>query len=173
VWEKHFGDVARELQLGVHLRGQQLAARWDSTRANVVFFPNATRQSFVQAAPAPKTSGGGSVQNESNDLLRSARSVFVWSNTVYLRPESLENALRGRADFQSLDVAIVKDRKAADLVIDLNRPLFTFDFTYSVTHRQSSALVANGKVTAFDGNGAAPKIARELIKQIQSARSQR
>jgi len=173
VWEKHFGDVVRELQLGVHLPGQQLASRWDSTRANVVFFPNATRQRFVQAAPAPRTSGGGSAQNESSDLLRSARSVFVWSNTVYLRPESLENALRGRADFQSLDVAIVKDRQAADLVIDLNRPLFTFDFTYSVTHRQSSRLVASGKVTAFDGNGAAPKIAKELIKQMQSARSQR
>jgi len=106
-------------------------------------------------------------------LLRSARSVFVSSNTVYLRPESLENALRGRADFQSLDVAIVKDRQTADLVIDLNRPLFTFDFTYSVWRRQSSRLVASGKVTAFDGNGAAPKIAKELIKQMQSARSQR
>jgi mono/diheme cytochrome c family protein len=173
VWEKHFGDVARELQLGVHLPGQQLAARWDSTRANAAFFSNATRQRFVQAAPAPRMSGGGPVQNESSDLLRSARTVFVWSNTVYLRPESLENALRGRADFQSLDIAIVKDRQAADLVIDLNRPLFTFDFTYSVTHRQNSRLVASGKVTAFDGNGAAPKIAKELIKQIQSARSQR
>src|SRR6266511_323339 len=53
VWEKHFGDVVRELQLGVHLPGQQLAARWDSTRANVVFFPNATRQRFVQPAAAP------------------------------------------------------------------------------------------------------------------------
>jgi hypothetical protein len=39
--------------------------------------------------------------------------------------------------------------------------------------RQNSKLVASGKVTAFDGNGAAPKIAKELIKQIQSARSQR
>jgi len=173
VWEKHYGDVARELQLGVHLPGQQLAARWDSTRANAAFFSNSTRQRFAQAAPAPRTSGGGSVQNESSDLLRSARTFFIRSDTVYLRPESLENALRGRADFQSLDIAIVKDRQAADLVIDLNRPLFTFDFTYSVTHRQSSRLVASGKVTAFDGNGAAPKIAKELVKQIQSARSQR
>jgi hypothetical protein len=105
--------------------------------------------------------------------LRAARTVFIWSDTVYLRPELLENALRGKADFQSLDIAIVKDRQAADLVVDLNRPLFTFDFTYSITHRQSSRLVASGKVTAFDGNGAASKIAKELIKQMQSARAQR
>ncbi|MBO0725709.1 MAG: hypothetical protein J2P52_08935 [Blastocatellia bacterium] len=173
VWEKHFGDVARELQLGIHLPGRQLAARSDSTRANAALFSNLTRQGGVQAPPPQRTPGGGSARNESSDLLRSARTVFVRSETVYLRPESVENALRDRADFQSLDIAIVKDSRAADLVIDLNRPLFTFDFTYSVTHRQSSTLVASGKVTAFDGNGAAPKMAKELIKQIQSARSQR
>jgi len=171
VWEKHFGDVARELQLGIHLPGQQLAARRDSTMANAALVSNATRGRFVQSAPAQSTAGGASTQNESRDLLRAARTVFIWSDTVYLRPELLENALRGRADFQSLEIAIVKDRQAADLVINLNRPLFTFDFTYSVIHRPSSKLVASGKVTAFDGNGAAPKIAKELIKQMQSTRA--
>ncbi len=175
VWEKHFGEIARELQLGVHLSGQQLAARWDSTRAgtNAALFSSATRGRFAQSSPPRPAANGGSSRNESSDLLRSARTIFIWSGTVYLRPELLENALRGRADFQSLDVAIVKDRQAADLVINLNRPLFTFDFTYSVTHRQSSRLVSSGKVTAFDGNGAAPKIAKELIRQMQSARGQR
>src|SRR5262249_39569291 len=155
VWERHFGDVARELQLGVHLSGQQLASRWDSTRADVALLSNTTRGRFVQPATAQPTAGGGSTQNEARDLLRSARTVFFWSDTVYLRPELLENALRGKTEFQSLDIAIVKDRQAADLVINLNRPLFTFDFTYSVIHRPSSKLVASGKVTAFDGNAAA------------------
>jgi mono/diheme cytochrome c family protein len=173
VWEKHFGDVARELQLGVHLPGQQLAARRHLTRAEVLTFSNAARQRGVQAAPAQRAFAGGSVESESNDLLRSARTVFIWSKTVYLRPETLENALRARTEFQSLDIAIVKDRQAADLVIDLNRPLFTFDFTYSVWRHESGRLIASGKVTAFDGNGAAPKIAKELIEHIQLARSQR
>lgn len=173
VWEKHFGDVARELQLGVHLPGHRLAVRRHSTGDNAALLFNVTRQRVVQTTPAQRAFASGSIESESNDLLRSARTVLIQSSTVYLRPESLENALRGRTEFQSLDVAIVKDRQAADLVIHLNRPLFTFDFTYSVTHRQSSKLVASGKVTAFDGNGAAPKIAKELIKQMQSARSQR
>jgi hypothetical protein len=173
VWERHFGDVARELQLGVHLPGQRLAAGRDLARIDAEFFSNTLRQSSVQTVLARRAPGSGSIENESNDLLRSARSVFIHSSTVYLRSETLENALRGKAEFQSFDIAIVKDRKAADLVIHLNRPLFTFDFTYSVTHRQSSKLVASGKVTAFDGNGAAPKIAKELIKQLQSTHSQR
>ncbi len=167
VWEKHFGDVVRELQLGAHLPGQQIVDGVDPS-----LFTNANRL-LVERARARLTANTASTQNDSNNLLRGARSVFIRSDTVYLRPELLENALSKRADFQALDVAIVKDREAADLVIELNRPLFTFDFTYSVKHRQSSVLVAGGKVVAFDGNGAAPKIAAELIRQVKSSRAQR
>jgi mono/diheme cytochrome c family protein len=172
VWEKHFSDVVRELQLGVYLPGQQVAASADLIRAGAdpTLF---TSRRFVQNAPTRALVNKSSIENNSNELLRGARSVFITSRTVYLRPELLENALRKRTDFQSLDVAIVKDRDAADLVIELNRPLFTFDFTYSASHRQSSVLVASGKVVAFDGNGAAPKIAAELIRQMQLARAQR
>ncbi len=176
VWERHFGDLVRELQLGVHVPGQQIVASVDLIRRGVDpgLFVGVNRR-LVQDAPAPRarTVNTTPTQNGSNDLLRSARAVFIRSDTVYLRPELLEAALRKRADFQSLEVAIVKDREAADLVIDLNRPLFTFDFTYSVTHRQSRVLVASGKVVAFNGNGAAPKIAAELTGQMQSARVQR
>jgi mono/diheme cytochrome c family protein len=175
VWEKHFGDVARELQLGVFLPAQRLAARWNPAieNASPAFIAALARQRLVQAPAAQRAAGGGSAQNETSDLLRSARTVFFRSESVYLRPELVENALRGRAEFQSLDIVIVKDRNAADLVIDLNRPLFTFDYTWSVMHRQTSALVASGKVTAFNGAGAAPKIAKELIKQMQSSRAPR
>lgn len=173
VWEKHFGEVARELQLGVHMPGQRLATRWDATSANTSVLLASIRQRVVQPPLARQATSGGSAKNESSDMLRSARTVYIWSGTVYLRAEQVENALRGMAGFQSLDIAIVKDRQAADLVIELNRPLFTFDFTYSATHRQSSPLVASGKVTAFNGNIAAPKIAKGLIKQMQSARTQK
>jgi hypothetical protein len=175
VWEKHFGDVARELQLGVFLPAQRLAGGRNPTVSNAspALIADLARQRLVQAPAAQRAAGGDSAQNELSDLLRSARTVFFRSESVYLRPELVENALRGRAEFQSLDIVIVKDRNAADLVIDLNRPLFTFDFTWSVMHRQTSALVASGKVTAFDGAGAAPKIAKELIKQMKSARGPR
>jgi hypothetical protein len=170
VWEKHFGEIARELQIGQHLRGSQLAVRWNSNQAisNPVAGVGPNRQ------PAPLRGQLAahvvSTQNELNDLLRAVRTIFIMSDSVYIRPELLETALRGRADFQPLNIAIVKDRDSADLIISLNRPLFTFDFTYSVTHRQSSRLVTAGKVSAFDGNGAASKIAKELVTQMKSAR---
>ena len=94
---------------------------------------------------------------------------MIRSGTVYLRPELLEAELQKSPQFQSLGIAIVKDVMAADVRIDLNRPLFTFDFTYSVTHRQSSVVLMSGKVVAFDGRAAAPKIAKELIRRLQAA----
>lgn len=170
VWEKHFGDVARELQLGAHLSGPQLVTRAAALRSGVrqTALLSVLRPLPVGARPLPSASPA---QGNAADLLQAARTIFVRSDTVYLRPEQLETALRQHADFLALDVALVKDQQAADLVINLNRPLFTFDFTYSVTHRASSLLVASGKVTAFDGTAAAPKIAAELSKQMQAVRA--
>ena len=71
-----------------------------------------------------------------------------------------ESARRGATqgpEFAAMGLVLVRDMKAADLIIDLDRPVFTYTFTFSVTNPESSVLVTNGKVTAFDGNLAAPK----------------
>jgi hypothetical protein len=69
-----------------------------------------------------------------------------------------------------MGLTIVKDAAKADLMVDLDRPLFTYTFTYSVSSADTRVVVTSGKVTAFDGNFAARKIAKELMKRIQSAR---
>ena len=69
-----------------------------------------------------------------------------------------------------MGLVLVRDMKAADLIIDLDRPVFTYTFTFSVTNPETSVLVTSGKVTAFDGNLAAPKIAGELLKRMTMAR---
>lgn len=154
VWERHFGDVARELGVGTTLQKTALVAQngWTIANSNPRFV--AVTNHSAQAANTDET-----------DLLRGAKTIFIKSGTVYLRPELLENILRGRAEFQAIGFSIVKEIEAADLVIELNRPLFTFDFTYTVMHRNSSKLLAGGKIAAFDGNQAAPKIASELLQQ--------
>ncbi len=72
-----------------------------------------------------------------------------------------------------MELMIVKDARVADLRIDLDRPLFTYTFTFSVSNPETSLVLKNGKVTAFDGNFAAPKIAKEILKRLQEARSLR
>lgn len=156
VWERHFSEVVRELGAGATLTAATFTGQ--RTWANRTIQP----QTLVATAP---------VSNEQTDFLRSAKTIFVKSGTVYLRPELLEAALLQRAEWHPLTLSMVKEIEAADLVIELNRPLFTFDFTYSVTHRASSKVLKSGKIVAFDGNQAAPKIAAELTHHIRTSRA--
>lgn len=65
---------------------------------------------------------------------------------------------------------MVEDPRVADLIIQIDRPLFTYDFTYTLMSPSTSIELATGKVIAFDGVHAAPKIAKNLIKIFLAAR---
>jgi hypothetical protein len=106
-------------------------------------------------------------------LLASARTVFVSSETSYFEPVQLQNALRKRSEFEAWEMAIIDGwgkRDIADVIIEVDRPLFTFHFTYKVTDRSTGMLLTSGKVTAFDGNAAAPLLAERIVGDLKKAR---
>lgn len=108
-------------------------------------------------------------------LLSSAQTIFVDTSTSYFEPVQLQNALRKRSEFEAWEMAIIDDwqkRKVADIVIDIDRPLFTFTFTYKITDRANGVLLASGKITAFDGNAAAPLLTSRIIEDIRKARGE-
>ena len=108
-------------------------------------------------------------------LLRRARVVYVDSSTTFFEEELLQNALRKREEFDTWQMAIVDGydkRNIADVVIDIDRPLFTYTFTYKITNRGNGVILATGKVTAFDGNDAAPKLAKRIVEEMKIARGE-
>lgn len=108
-------------------------------------------------------------------LLSRARTVFVSSDTDFFEPVQLQNALRNRAEFDSWQMAVVdgwSNRDIADVLIEIDRPLFTYTFTYQITDRSTGIVLTTGKVTAFDGNTAAPKLAGKIIEEIKKARGE-
>ena len=108
-------------------------------------------------------------------LLGRARTIHVYSGTSFFEPVQLQNALLKRAEMERWQMAIVEGwekRDVADLHIEVDRPLFTYTFTYSLTHRSTGVVIATGKVTAFDGNAAAPKLARRIVEEIAKARGE-
>ena len=114
------------------------------------------------------------INADPNELLRSARTIFIHSNTSFFNAAQLQNALRKRPEFTAWRLLIVDDwetAKLADLDIAVGRPLFTYIFTYIVKDRRTSIVLATGKVTAFDGNIAAPKLAKRIIENIKTARA--
>jgi hypothetical protein len=103
-------------------------------------------------------------------MLRSARTIHVRSMTVYLEAQQLENELLKRPEFKSLELAIVKDPRMADIRIEINRAEFSFNYAFVATSTQTSMVVASGKVTAWNGHFAAPRIAKDFLKQMHAAR---
>ena len=108
-------------------------------------------------------------------LLRRARIVYVASDTSFFEAVQLQNALRKREEFDTWQMAIVDGydkRNVADVIIDIDRPLFTYTFTYKLTNSKNGIVLATGKVTAFDGNDAAPKLAQRIIEEMKIARGE-
>jgi hypothetical protein len=107
-------------------------------------------------------------------LLSTAQTVYVRSDTSYFDSIQLQNELMKSKDFQAWDMAILDFRKGdvADIIIEVDRPLFTFTFTYKITDRANGILLSTGEVTAFDGNIAAPMLRSRIIKDIKKARGE-
>jgi len=106
-------------------------------------------------------------------LLRRAQTIFVESSTSYFEPIQLQNALRKSSELEAWEMVIIdswEKRKVADIIIEIDRPLFTFTFTYKITDRANGILLSTGKITAFDGNAAAPLLTDRIIKDIKNAR---
>jgi hypothetical protein len=151
-WDRNFDELAAELGLG-----RPMARRGSPDR-------NWSQSRVERLARA--TVGGASTES----ILRAARTISISSMTVFLKPDQLANELRKRPEFEEMELAIVKDPTKADLVINLDRPLFTYTFTFSVSSADTRVVVTSGKVIAFDGNFAAPKIAKELLNRFRAAR---
>jgi ABC-type proline/glycine betaine transport system substrate-binding protein len=108
-------------------------------------------------------------------ILRRARVFYIYSDTEFFEEVQLQNALRKRPEFETWQMAIVdgwNKRDVADVVIEIDRPLFTYTFTYQITNRSNGIVLATGKVTAWDGNDAAPKLAQRIIEEMKVARGE-
>ncbi|HEV2862537.1 MAG TPA: hypothetical protein VGX48_16100 [Pyrinomonadaceae bacterium] len=109
-------------------------------------------------------------------LLARARTVYVSSGTSFFESVQLRDALLKRPEAEAWQLALIDGgwdkANAADIFVEVDRPLFTYTFTYQITHRATGVVLASGKVTAFDSNAAAPKLAARVVEEIRKARGE-
>lgn len=104
--------------------------------------------------------------------LSAVRTIVVATSTKFLKPSQVENEMRKRAEFKTLGLRIVNDKKLADLEIQLDRTSpISFYYTFSVYNPDTGILVTSGKVLAWDGHRAATEMANIILKRIQEARA--
>jgi rRNA maturation endonuclease Nob1 len=108
-------------------------------------------------------------------LLSHARLLFISSNTTYFEAVQLENALRKLSEVDAWQLAMIDEwqkRDVADTHIEIDRPFFTFTYTYKITNRNTGIVLATGKLNAMDSNAAAPMLAERIVDEIRKARGE-
>lgn len=103
-------------------------------------------------------------------ILGNARTIYIWSRTVFVKQEVIESALLKRDDYRQSRLLITKDKDAADLILTVRRANFTTEYPYDVVDQRTRLVVAGGKVNSLFGT-AAGKIAGGFMKQIKRAQS--
>jgi hypothetical protein len=85
------------------------------------------------------------------ELVSRAKSVYVDSDTFYMKKENLESSLLGREEFKAWEIQITGQREFADLVISVRRVPFRNHFMYTVTDTETNTIVMAGKVDSLAG----------------------
>ena len=106
-------------------------------------------------------------------LLRSAKSIYVESDSIYFESGTLENALRKNSKFEKLGFILTKDKTEADIIIEVQRVVFTPVFTFRAFDRKTQTIVATGKATSIVGirlfHSASSSMANQFLNQALKA----
>jgi hypothetical protein len=104
-----------------------------------------------------------------NEVLRSAQTIFIRSNSVYFKPSTLENSLLQQEEFQQWGLVITREEGDADLIIEVGRKVFTTSFIYSVLDPRNKRVIASGRVNSIGGT-VEGKITSSFMKKLRVAR---
>jgi hypothetical protein len=103
------------------------------------------------------------------ETLRSARTIFIRTKSAYCKPAALEQELLDRDEVQRWGMVISRDETDADLIIEVDRKLFTNKFVYSVLDPRANRVLLSGKIGSLGGT-VEEQIANGFVKRIQPYR---
>ena len=108
--------------------------------------------------------------HDPNEILRKFRSIYVISKTVYAKPEVIQSALQKEPALAGWGIVLVSDPQVADLRLTIDRPLFTFTWTYELAHQNSGIILDTTRVKGASDGVIAPKMAHILVEKIAAMR---
>lgn len=120
-----------------------------------------------QAADAPTSS----VVAERVQAIKSAQTICIKSDTVFLTVSTFDRALLMQKSWDQLGLNIVANQDChGDLQIDIDRLPATHIHTYVLTDTRSNMVLAAGRIRAFDGVVASGPMAEQIVKILFAAR---
>ena len=122
-----------------------------------------------QMADVPQSSAAIS-NADPRELVKSAKTIFIHSKTSFLTVDTLDRALAREKIWPQLGLTIVQDQRVADLLLEIDRPLFTYVHTFVIIDKKTSIVLDSGKVTALDGTIASTGLAQDIVKFFAASR---
>jgi hypothetical protein len=121
----------------------------------------------AETVPQPSTT---TANTDPKQILKNAKTIYVHSKTAFLTVDTLDHALMQQKEWPDLGLTIVADPSAADLLIEVDRIVFTNVHTYVLSDRKTSIVLGSGKVSAFNGIIASDPMAKEIVDIFTAAR---
>ena len=149
--------------------GPKLAAAIVEQLAAAVMLPRLELDQPTRASAGTTTTlraPGG----DPDEVVRTAKSIFVESHTIWMKGNLLQDALYVRPEIREWGIRIVDDRNEADIYIDVTRPWLTYDWIFKMISPKTGMVLGEGKVRAIDGPTAAPRLAIDIVNRIRSVR---
>ena len=100
---------------------------------------------------------------------RQIHTISVHSKTIYLRRERLQDDIHKTGVFPQLGLRFADYGQTADVAITVDRPVLTFDWTYTLVYQPKSLTLASGSIEATDEFDAGPKLASVIVEQLAAA----
>src|SRR5215472_3165850 len=103
-----------------------------------------------------------------NELLARSRSIFVISDSVFVKKADMEKYLLRQKELEEYRLHVVQSKQDADLILQIKRIPFTNNFPYSFTDRVSSIVLMQGEIDALPSKVPA-QIAAALAEKLKEA----
>ena len=133
--------------------------------------------SFAQSGNLQQASSNNSqanpqdVQQPTNDpkaLLASARTIYVNSQSAFVKNKAMISALNDHKELREYGLAVTDSASTADLMLSIDRAPFTIEYSFTVIHLRTRIIVASGHVNSLFGT-VPGKVASSFAKQLKAA----
>ena len=123
----------------------------------------------AQFASANQNPQAEAARTDAHAVLRSAQRIFIRTKSVYFKPAALEQALLDREEFQRWGFVISREESDAELIIEVDRKLFTNRFVYSVIDPKTQRVLLAGKIGSLGGT-VEGQIANGFVQRLRKIR---
>ncbi|HEV2802952.1 MAG TPA: hypothetical protein VGW12_20975 [Pyrinomonadaceae bacterium] len=127
-------------------------------------------QPDVQVNAEPAAQNAPAARTTPAETLRSAQTIYIRTKSVYFKPAALEQALLQRDEVQQWGLVISREETDADLIIEVDRKLFTNKFVYSVLDPHMNRVLLSGKIGSLGGT-VEDQIASGFVKRLAPFRA--